>query len=565
MTLFLDSVIKSSLLLLVTFATVWLLRRSSAATRHFVLAAGLTCAALSPALALAVPAWRVEFPMPAAARTSSGVVVANQVSTETIDGASSQAAATTTPALASPARLPAFTGRQMLALWGVGVAAALLSLFAGFARLGWIARRSEPAAHKGWLDVLSHVAARHGLSRMPRLLQSRHPSLLVTWGLMQPTVLLPVSAPEWRRDRMRVVLDHELAHIARHDWVMQMGAELLRCVYWFNPLVWVACRRLRQESEQACDDRVLGMGHAGPAYAAHLLDLARAFRSSDRVWIPAVAIARPSSLERRVAAMLTSDVNRQPVSPRIALAIVLLLLAVTLPIASLDAFAQTRYATVSGTVTDQGGGVLINATVSLTNVQTSAKFQVRTNRTGFFEITPLPAGEYELAVEVESGPFMAVKETIILGVGESLQRNVSLNISNVQETISVTSASDGPRLPGINEIPKPATRKPCPDPSVGGCINPPLKVKDVRPIYPVAAREAGVNGVVMLQGVIDVEGRMKDLRVVSSPHPALDQAAVDAVSQWEFAPTLLNGKPIETPIHTGVYFDVEAPKPPQRP
>jgi TonB family protein len=562
MMFFLDAVIKSSLVLFVTFAAAWLLRRSSAATRHFVVAAGLTCAALSPALALVVPAWRVELPMPAAARAPSVVVAHNQGSTAAVVNSQPVVVAPAVPA-ENRAWLPAFTANQVLMVWVVGVGVAFVSLLAGFARLGWIARRAERATHQGWLDVLSNVAARHGLTRAPRLLQSRHPSLLVTWGAVWPTVLLPMSAPEWTRDRMRVVLDHELAHIARHDWVMQVAAEFLRCVYWFNPLVWVACRRLRQESEQACDDRVLGMGHAGPAYAAHLLELARAFRSSDRVWIPAAAIARPSSLERRVAAMLTSNVNRQPVSPRTALAAVFLFLVVTLPIASFDAFAQARFASVSGTVTDQVGGVLVNATVTLLNVETNAKYEVRTNRGGYFEVTPLPAGSYEL--EAKSPAFIAPKQNLTIGVGESLQRNVTMEVTNVQETISVTSSSDGPVRPVIREAARPIARKPCADPAIGGCINPPLKVKDVRPLFPPAAREAGVNGVVMLHAVIDTEGRMKDVRVVSSPHPALEQAAIDAVSQWEFAPTLLNGKAIDTPIHTGVYFDVAAPKPPQQP
>ena len=561
MTFLLDAAVKSSVVLLVAFFAVWLLRKSSAAMRHVVLAAGLACAALSPALSLVVPAWRMDLPLSGAADEPSTSPVSGPMSIGTIAAPSSIPAA---PAAApeAPSRRSLVTAAQVLVFWATGVAVAFLSLIAGFARLRWIAQGASPASHLGWLAVLSDVARHHGLPRVPRLLQSRHPSLLVTWGAIQPTVLLPDSAPGWSVDRMRVVLDHELAHIARRDWATQIGAEVLRCVYWFNPLVWIACRRLRQESEQACDDRVLGMGHAGSAYAAHLLELARAFRSSDRVWIPAAAIARPSSLERRVAAMLTSNVNRQPVSPRIALAAVLLLLVVTLPIASFDAFAQARFATVSGTVTDQVGGVLVNATVTLSNVETKARYEVRTNRGGYFEVTPLPAGTYEL--EARSPAFIAPKQILTLGVGESLQRNVTMDVINIQETISVTSSSDAPVRPAIREAARPAraiTRKPCADPAIGGCINPPTKVKDVRPLFPRAAREAGVNGVVMLHAVIDTEGRMKDVRVVSSPHPALEQAAIDAVSQWEFVPTLLNGKAIDTPIHTGVYFDVEAPKP----
>lgn len=260
--------------------------------------------------------------------------------------------------------------------------------------------------------------------------------------------------------------------------------------------------------------------------------------------------------------MLTSNVNRQPVSPRIALAAVLVLLVVTLPIASFDAFAQARFATVSGTVTDQSGGVLVNATVTLSNVETNAKYEVRTNRGSYFEITPLPAGTYEL--EAAAPAFVAPKQNVTIGVGESLQRNVTMDVINVQETISVAPHSEPPSWT-VREGSRPATRRPCADPTIGGCLNPPLKVKDVRPLYPQRLRDQGIQGVVMIQAVIDTEGRMKDLRVTSSPHPELERLAIDAISEWEFVPTLLNGKAIETPIHTGVYFDVGAPRPPQRP
>jgi beta-lactamase regulating signal transducer with metallopeptidase domain len=91
------------------------------------------------------------------------------------------------------------------------------------------------------------------------------------------------------------VLGHELAHIRRSDWLVQLLAEVLRSVYWFNPVVWIACRRLRLESEQACDDAVLEMGVEGGAYATELIDLARAFKSQ-QMFLPAAAIARSSSL-----------------------------------------------------------------------------------------------------------------------------------------------------------------------------------------------------------------------------------------------------------------------------
>jgi TonB family protein len=80
---------------------------------------------------------------------------------------------------------------------------------------------------------------------------------------------------------------------------------------------------------------------------------------------------------------------------------------------------------------------------------------------------------------------------------------------------------------------------------VGGQIKEPRKLKDVRPVYPEAAKQARVQGAVVLECTIDPEGKVTNVRVVESV-PPLDQAAIDAVSQWVYVPTLLNGVP--TPV-----------------
>ncbi len=75
---------------------------------------------------------------------------------------------------------------------------------------------------------------------------------------------------------------------------------------------------------------------------------------------------------------------------------------------------------------------------------------------------------------------------------------------------------------------------------VGGNIKAPVKVKDVRPVYPPIAREAGVSGVVIIEVRIGTDGTVEEAHVLKSI-PLLDQAALDAVKQWQFVPTLLNG------------------------
>ena len=77
---------------------------------------------------------------------------------------------------------------------------------------------------------------------------------------------------------------------------------------------------------------------------------------------------------------------------------------------------------------------------------------------------------------------------------------------------------------------------------VGGQIRPPIRIKEVAPLYPAIAQSARVQGDVVIEATIDEEGKIADARVVKSV-PLLDQAALDAVRQWAYQPSLLNGVP----------------------
>jgi TonB family protein len=90
---------------------------------------------------------------------------------------------------------------------------------------------------------------------------------------------------------------------------------------------------------------------------------------------------------------------------------------------------------------------------------------------------------------------------------------------------------------------------------VGGEIKPPLKLVDVRPVYPADARAAGIKGVVILEARIDAEGNVETARAIKSI-PELDQAAIDAVKQWKFEPTLMNGVPMPVIMTVTINFSL---------
>ena len=90
---------------------------------------------------------------------------------------------------------------------------------------------------------------------------------------------------------------------------------------------------------------------------------------------------------------------------------------------------------------------------------------------------------------------------------------------------------------------------------VGGNISAPVKTKNVDPRYPEVARAARVSGVVILEAVIGPDGRVTDVKVLRSV-PLLDDAAVLAVQQWEYTPTLLNGVPVPVIMTVTVNFQL---------
>jgi protein TonB len=99
-------------------------------------------------------------------------------------------------------------------------------------------------------------------------------------------------------------------------------------------------------------------------------------------------------------------------------------------------------------------------------------------------------------------------------------------------------------------LPAPPPQKPIP---IGGDIRPPVKVRDVAPVYPVIAQAARVQGTVILQATISADGKVQDLKLLRSI-PQLDQAAIDAVRQWEYSATLLNGMPVAVIMTVTVTF-----------
>jgi beta-lactamase regulating signal transducer with metallopeptidase domain len=425
--------VKTSLVVAVALAATSLMRKHSAAARHWMLSLGILCAIAIPLARATLPAW--SLPQSRAIWTPSLTVQDSADASSTTPSPQADSPTSGEPDARGSALIPSSNPLEwssvLLSAWAAGTLVVLFALGTGLVRLAWLSSRSTTVVGGAWREAASSIAATLGL-RSVRLLQSRHPSLLAAWGWRRPTVLLPALACSWQEDRIRAVLAHELAHLRRRDWPIQIAAELLRAISWFNPLIWIACGRLRRESEQACDDVVLGLGIDVTSYANHLVDIARALNR--RAWLPAPAMARPSSLEWRIAAMLNRNLRRRPLTRRARLATSLLL-----PIVAISTASAQSFVTLSGTVSDPTDRMVPNATVVLTNERTNATYTVNTDESGRYEFVGLVPGTYQVQSMLPG--FAPLKGRLTLAA-QDVRQDMRLEVGTLQETISVVSAPD---------------------------------------------------------------------------------------------------------------------------
>lgn len=349
--------VEVSAILIAALGLAWLLRRRAASLRHALLLIALACAAVVPLLDAALPSWAhgqiavpmLAEPIEALAVSSIGgdgggnamapinprTDVAAGVATDEPAGTGVDKAVAA--ARQRPDEAANWTLRGMIqGIYLGGLVLALLTLAAGFARLKWVASRATTVESAAWDLQLALLARSLGVKRRVHLACSPLVLAPATCGIVRSLVLLPPSAKAWSEERIRAVLLHELAHVRRHDWAVQLLAQVLRAIYWFNPLIWLACARLRQEAERACDDIAVTQGFDPANYASQLLALARLVPKRGGAWLPATAMARPSMLRRRVAGVLDHNTHRHPATRASIAGVGTVFLLVTVLVAACD-------------------------------------------------------------------------------------------------------------------------------------------------------------------------------------------------------------------------------------
>ncbi|MDQ3282691.1 MAG: M56 family metallopeptidase [Acidobacteriota bacterium] len=200
---------------------------------------------------------------------------------------------------------------MVVTIWLIGAAASLVWIACGAIALHLRVRRATPVASPSWLSMLATAAAELGVRRRVALaIGSVHAPF--TCGIFRPAIVLPSAARGWTEQRLRFVLLHELAHVARHDTLLRAIERVAGAILWFHPLVLVALRGGRAEREKACDDAVLAATAMPAHYSAALLAIA-----GEHGVLPRAAVGvTPTQLESRIVAIMDDTRARTGVRSR---------------------------------------------------------------------------------------------------------------------------------------------------------------------------------------------------------------------------------------------------------
>lgn len=400
----------------------------------------------------------------------------------------------------------------------------------------------EPASQ----ELLQSSLQAAKLGHAPKLVSSPEVGTPVVFGFIRPVIILPATWPAWGKEKLRAVLLHELAHIARRDGWILAAAALNEAVFWFHPLARRINRRLRALAETACDDHAILVTRDPEGYAEMLLEIAADGQEEGALPAATPAMAHSPRISRRIerilrkpgfhSGMLRGAARRRLTAAGLTAAVLLSLVSPTL--------GQSSGITLSGSVQDASGARIPEAIVLIVDSAGGNTEATTTSADGSYRIHGLvPTPAYR--IEVHARGFATYEQQVDLTVDKHL--DITLEVSPIEEMIVVSGSR-----PSVEAGTFTTSRH-----RVGGNVEKAKLIHHVPPVYDKDVQREGVEGTVLLEAVISKQGEPMSLKPINTlVDRRLVTAAMQAVRQWRYEPMLLNGQPIEAATTIRVAFQL---------
>jgi TonB family protein len=581
---------QGALIAVMASAALRVLRGSDPATRYAVSLLTLLAMAAVP-IATGVLAYQTA--------TAPTTVVADAAAVSPAISSTVLPASGLTTVLARDQWMPA-----IVLIWAVGVSLSSLHLAVSWLMVG-IVRRGASRLSREAQRQLAVLAARLGIRRCVHIAESAHVAVPTVMGWMRPLILVPASTLAGLSPKqLEAILVHELAHVRRHDYIVNVVQSVIETLLFYHPAVWWMSRRIRAERELCCDDLVVSTSGDRLTYARALAEL-----EAHRLRTPALAVAaNGGDLMHRITRLLgTAPADRSATSIGGVLAVLLALPLIVIGQAA--AGARPIVPEVSAPAVMSPPEPALPATMppvdvsrsdreadrSVDSIQSRYGTLVDRYRSVVLALAAQNAQPREVVPSQPSQSPAPQQGSSVDEIGVLIRETQALiRAGRLQEASALLTQLEGlvARLPEAPRRPTSAPPAPPPPPPaatppvieragansaqgvaasngdtlnplqagaplrVGGDIAPPTKIRDVRPIYPADAKDAGIQGVVILECVIDPNGNVADVKVLRG-HPSLIDAAIQAVRQWQYTTTTFGGKPVSLLMTVTVNFTLE--------
>lgn len=176
-----------------------------------------------------------------------------------------------------------------------------------------------------WQDRMERLSKKLSLKRKVRLLESALVTVPMVIGWIKPVILIPVGAVNGlTMEQAEAVLAHELAHISRHDFLINLLQSLVEVIFYFNPAVWWISAVIRAERENCCDDIALGLCENRLAYAKALVVI----QEQNKTRVPGMALAfsnRRKQMLNRIGRILNHPQNKSKIMEKFVITSLLIL------------------------------------------------------------------------------------------------------------------------------------------------------------------------------------------------------------------------------------------------
>jgi TonB family protein len=545
-------------------------------------------------------------------------------------GGAGQAAAITTPLL-----LPA-----LVVLWMAGVMVLSCRLLGGWILARRVAAAATEPVSRQLEELTAHLAERLHVQRLVRLAESSTVAVPIVVGWLKPIVVIPTATlSHLAPAQVEALLAHELAHVRRHDYVINLLQSAVETLLFYHPAVWWVSRRVRVEREHCCDDLAVTICDR-VVYVRALSDLA-AMTSHARLALAAT----DGALLGRVRRLLASEPDERQGAGWLTVGLAAMLTAALAPAVALGsgepqaaavplpavpaaaapaptpATTLPRPAVAGQTATPapapaaqpapaatappqaapapagearaaelsalrrqlEAIGAELNAVrqrrtqaeLEQAQQEHQLRIQAATERVAALE-KELAAATRRQEIGVANGETVESVRAMVAEARRELQRaeagrmwtqlagELDAKQSDLQRAhdrlqqrlAAAESRSETPAA--VVPVTPSSTRETAQTPRVvriGGDIKPPTLLKRVEPEYPPLAKAAKMQGPIYVDAILGTDGSVRNATVTGgAPFPPLQDAALAAVRQWVYTPTMLNGAPVEVQLSVSVVF-----------